>query len=308
MSAQGTVLVVAVPAAVLGAASFGLASAIQHRVTKQVPKVRTLSPRMLFDLVRKPIWVLSIGTVIIGLSLQVVALAFGPLVLVQPLLVTSVLFGAAFAAWLAHRKMDLVLALGGLACVGGLSAFLVLGRPSGQGNEFTGASILPLALALGLLVVISLLAARWLPGEVGVIGMAVATGVFYGVTAGLIKVVAGHFRSGGLAEPFQHWSLYAVCVIGPMGFLLSQQTFQRGRLMSPPLAVITTVDPLVAAAIGVNWLGERIESSPAILVGEVIAVVVIVGGIVVLTRRGEQLRRAMEERERDDGTTDPTWG
>ncbi|MEV0700988.1 DMT family transporter [Saccharopolyspora sp. NPDC050389] len=306
MSTQGTVLVVAVPAAVVGAASFGLASAIQHRVTKQVPAVRTLSPRMLFDLVRKPIWVLSIGTVLVGLSLQVVALAFGPLVLVQPLLVTSVLFGAGFAAWLAHRKMDLVLALGGLACVGGLSAFLVLGRPSGQGSDFTGASILPLALALGLLVVLSLVAARWLPGEVGVIGMAVATGVLYGVTAGLIKVVAGHFRSGGLAEPFQHWSLYAVCVIGPIGFLLSQQTFQRGRLMSPALAVITTVDPLVAAAIGVNWLGERIETSPAILAGEIIAVVVIVGGIIVLTRRGEQLRRAMEQADRD--ATDPTWG
>ncbi|TDD41999.1 DMT family transporter [Saccharopolyspora elongata] len=306
MSTQGTVLVIAVPAAVVGAASFGLASAIQHRVTKQVPEVRTLSPRMLFDLVRKPIWVLSIVTVLVGLSLQVVALAFGPLVLVQPLLVTSVLFGAGFAALLAHRKMDLVLALGGLACVGGLSAFLVLGRPSGQGAEFTGASILPLALALGLLVVLSLVAARWLPGEVGVIGMAVATGVLYGVTAGLIKVVAGQFRSGGLAEPFQHWTLYAVCVIGPMGFLLSQQTFQRGRLMSPALAVITTVDPLVAAAIGVNWLGERIESSPAILAGEIIAVVVIIGGIVVLTRRGEQLRRAMEQNDRDAG--DSTWG
>ncbi|MGW5647861.1 DMT family transporter [Saccharopolyspora sp. NPDC003752] len=306
MSTQGTVLVIAVPAAVVGAASFGLASAIQHRVTKQVPEVRTLSPRMLFDLVRKPIWVLSIGTVLVGLSLQVVALAFGPLVLVQPLLVTSVLFGAGFAALLAHRKMDLVLALGGLACVGGLSAFLVLGRPSGQGVEFTGASILPLALALGLLVVVSLVAARWLPGEVGVIGMAVATGVLYGVTAGLIKVVAGQFRSGGLAEPFQHWTLYAVCVIGPMGFLLSQQTFQRGRLMSPALAVITTVDPLVAAAIGVNWLGERIESSPAILAGEIIAVVVIIGGIVVLTRRGEQLRRAIEQDDR--GAGDSTWG
>ncbi|SDZ09361.1 hypothetical protein SAMN05216215_104625 [Saccharopolyspora shandongensis] len=306
MSTQGTVLVIAVPAAVVGAASFGLASAIQHRVTKQVPEVRTLSPRMLFDLVRKPIWVLSIGTVLIGLSLQVVALAFGPLVLVQPLLVTSVLFGAGFAALLAHRKMDLVLALGGLACVGGLSAFLVLGRPSGQGTEFTGASILPLALALGLLVVLALVAARWLPGEVGVIGMAVATGVLYGVTAGLIKVVAGQFRSGGLAEPFQHWTLYAVCVIGPMGFLLSQQTFQRGRLMSPALAVITTVDPLVAAAIGVNWLGERIESSPTILAGEIIAVVMIIGGIVVLTRRGEQLRRAMDQDDR--GTGDSTWG
>jgi drug/metabolite transporter (DMT)-like permease len=307
VSSQGTVLAVAVPAAVAGAASFGLASAIQHRVTKQVPEVRTLSPRMLFDLIRKPIWVLSILTVLVGLSLQVVALAFGPLVLVQPLLVTSVLFGAAFAAWLAHRRMDLVLGLGGLACVGGLSAFLVLARPSGQGSEFTGASILPLALALGLLVVAALLAAGWFPGEVGAIGMAVATGVLYGVTAGLIKVVAGQFRGGGLAEPFQHWSLYAVCVIGPMGFLLSQQTFQRGRLMSPALAVITTVDPLVAAAIGVNWLGETIETSSTILAGELIAVVVIIGAIVVLARRGEQLRRAMEQAGRG-GSAESTWG
>ncbi|MGW1679930.1 DMT family transporter [Saccharopolyspora sp. NPDC002376] len=304
MSSNSTVLVIAVPAAITGAASFGLASAIQHRVTKQVPKVRTLNPRMLYELVRKPIWVLSILTVLVGLSLQVVALAFGPLVLVQPLLVTSVLFGAAFAAWMARRKMDLVLGLGGLACVGGLSAFLVLARPSGQSSEFTGASLLPLALALGLLVLVSLVAAALIPGEAGVIGMAVATGVFYGVTAGLIKVVAGQFRTGGLAEPFHHWTLYAVCVIGPMGFLLSQQTFQRGRLMSPALAVITTVDPLVAAAIGVNWLGERIESSPAILSGELIAVVVIIIGIVVLTRRGEQLRRTLER----GGSAEETWG
>ncbi|MEB3371695.1 DMT family transporter [Saccharopolyspora mangrovi] len=294
---SGTVLVVAVPAAIIGAASFGMASAIQHRVTKQVPQVATLSPRMLWDLVRKPIWVLSIGTVILGLSLQVVALAFGPLVLVQPLLVTSVLFGAAFSAWLAQRRMDLVLALGALACAGGLAAFLVLARPSGHGSEFTGSPVLPLALAMGLLVGLSLLAARWLPGEFGVVGLAVATGVLYGVTAGLMRVVAGQFRTGGLVEPFGHWTLYVVCVIGPMGFLLSQQTFQRGRLMAPSLAVITTVDPLVSAAIGVSWLGERIEYSPTILAGEAIAAALIVGGIAVLARRSEQLGRELAEQE-----------
>ncbi|SFT01969.1 DMT family transporter [Saccharopolyspora flava] len=294
---SGTVLGVAVPAAVVGAASFGLASAIQHRVTKQVPQVATFSPRMFWDLVRKPIWVLSIGTVIVGLSLQVVALAFGPLVLVQPLLVTSVLFGAAFAAWFAQRRMDLVLALGALCCAGGLAAFLVLARPSGQGSEFTGAPVLPLAVVLGLLVVLSLLAERWLPGEFGVVGLAVATGVLYGVTAGLMRVVAGQFRTGGLVEPFGHWTLYVVCVVGPMGFLLSQQTFQRGRLMSPSLAVITTVDPLASAAIGVSWLGEEIAHSPAILAGEAVAAALMVGGIAVLARRSEQLGRELAAQE-----------
>ena len=88
-----------------------------------------------------------------------------------------------------------------------------------------------------------------------------------------------------------------VCAIGPLGFLLSQQTFQRGKLMSPALAVITTVDPLVSAAIGVSWLGERIEYSSAVLAGETAAAVAIVGGIVLLARRSEQLRRAMAEQE-----------
>ncbi len=93
-----------------------------------------------------------------------------------------------------------------------------------------------------------------------------------------------------------------------MGFLLSQQTLQRGKLISPALAVITTVDPLVAAAIGVSWLGERIESTPSILAGELIAVVVIIGAILVLTRRGEQLRRAAEQPDRDGDSWDTTWG
>ncbi|GAA4880623.1 DMT family transporter [Saccharopolyspora cebuensis] len=304
MTADSTELAIAVPAAVLGAASFGLASAIQHRVTKQVPRVNALNPRLLWQLVRKPIWVLSIGTVVVGLSLQVIALAFGPLVLVQPLLVTSVLFGASFAAWMAHRKLDVVLLLGGLACIGGLSAFLVLARPSGEGTGFTGDPVAPLASVLALLVIAALLLGRFSAGEIGVVAWALATGVLYGITAGLIKVVAGEARAGGIAAPFQHWSLYLVCLIGPIGFLLSQQTFQRGLVISPALAVITTVDPLVSAAIGVSWLGERIETTPGVVLGEVLAAVVLVGGIVVLSRRSEQLRKAAERRDPPESS----WG
>ena len=44
-------MVVAVPAAVAGAACMGLASAAQARATKQVPVSRTLHPRLFVDLV-----------------------------------------------------------------------------------------------------------------------------------------------------------------------------------------------------------------------------------------------------------------
>jgi hypothetical protein len=146
----------------------------------------------------------------------------------------------------------------------------------------------PLALTLGVLMLAGLGMSTAVRGPARVLGLAVATGVTYGVTAGLMKVVAGQLRLG-LAEPFQHWTLYAVCVIGPVGFLLSQNTFQQGRMVSPALAVITTVDPLVGVAIGVWWMGESAAAGAAVLAGELLAAVVIVIGIGVLARRAAHL-------------------
>lgn len=295
-NSTSTVMFVAVPAAVVGAASFGLASVIQQRVTKQVPTSGTLDPRLLLELIRRPIWVLAIGTVLVGLSLQLVALAYGPLVLVQPLLVTGVLFGAVFSAVLARRRVDHLIVLGALGCVAGLSAFLVLARPAGGSAYLAqdGWTLLPLATVLGLSMIVCLAVAARFSGAVAVAALAAATGVLYGVTAGLMKVVTGQFRSGGFLEPFGHPVLYVVCAVGPLGFLLSQNTFQRGTLIAPALAIITIVDPLVGVAIGVSWLGEQVSTSPAALAGELISVLVLIGSVILLTHRSTALRREME--------------
>jgi drug/metabolite transporter (DMT)-like permease len=304
-----TTFFVAVPAAVAGAASFGLASAIQQRATKEVPTTGTLNPRLLLDLVRHPGWVLGIGTVIVGLSLQLVALAYGPLVLVQPLLVTGVLFGAVFSALLAHRRVDRLVVLGSLGAVAGLSAFLVLAQPTGGSTQLEqdGWGLLPLALVLGVSVLVCLAVASRYEGSVRVAALAAATGVFYGLTAGLMKVVTGQLRSGDFVEIFSHPVLYVVCVVGPLGFLLSQNTFQQGTLIAPALAIITIVDPLVGVAIGVCWLGEKVTTSPAILAGELIAALVIIGSVALLAHRGTQLRREIE-RAPQRGSSRVAWG
>jgi drug/metabolite transporter (DMT)-like permease len=255
--------------------------------------------------------VLGIATVIVGLALQLVALAFGPLVLVQPLLVTGALFGAVFSALLAHRPVDRLIVLSSLGCVAGLAAFLLLARPSGgSGRLAQGSALLPLAIALGLVVVGCLAVAARFSGPVKVAALAAATGVLYGVTAGLMKVVTAQFRSGGFAEPFEHPVLYVVCVVGPMGFLLSQNTFQQGTLIAPALAIITIVDPLVGVAIGVSWLGEHVVTSPAALAGEVISVLVLIGSVALLANRGTQLRREIEEEARSDAGSQgrASWG
>ncbi|ODT98950.1 MAG: hypothetical protein ABS81_26735 [Pseudonocardia sp. SCN 72-86] len=289
---------IAVPAAVLGAAGFGLATAAQQRATKEVAVTPTLSPRLLVELFGRPMWLLGLVATIVALALQLVALAFGPIAVVQPLLVTGVAFAAGFSALMARRRPDVVILLGALCCAAGLSAFLLLARPiPGGAHETLDLSDgLPLGIALAALVVGCLVYAAVVSHPSRVLALALATGVLYGVTAGLMKVVTGQLQIG-LAEPFSHMALYVVCVIGPLGFLLSQNTFQQGKLISPAVAVITSVDPVVAVLIGVGWLGEQLDTSPAKLAGECIAALVVVAGIVLITARGTHLLHRFEAME-----------
>lgn len=287
MTAEWSSLAVAVPAAVVGAALMGLASAAQGQAAHEVPEGKTLHPGLLVALAHRPLWLVGIAATIGGLLLQVLALGFGPLLLVQPLLVTALPFAAVFSAWLTRRRPDGVVVLGALVCVAGLSAFLALARPTGSSNELVS-GVGPLAVVLGLVALLGLGLSSVLRGPGRVLGLALATGVFYGVTAGLMKVVAGQLREGW-AVPFTQWALYTVCIVGPIGFLLSQNAFQQGQMISPALAVITTVDPLVGVAIGIGWMGESAASGAGVLAGELVAAAVIVAGIVVLSHRSSHL-------------------
>ncbi|SFK80997.1 DMT family transporter [Amycolatopsis sacchari] len=287
MDEQWTDLLVAVPSAVAGAALMGLASAVQAKASHQVRTSATLNPRLLVDLVHRPLWLVGIAATIGGLLLQVLALGFGPLLLVQPLLVTALPFASGFAAWLDRRRPDPVVVFGTLVCVAGLSAFLALARPTGGSTEMV-ANAGPLAVVLTLVALGGIGLSTVLRGPGRVLGLALATGVCYGVTAGLLKVVAGQLREGA-GVPFTHWALYVVCVIGPIGFLLSQNTFQQGRMIAPALAVITTSDPLIGVAIGIGWLGESAATGAGVLAGEVLAAGVIVAGIAILSHRSSHL-------------------
>lgn len=283
--------------AIAGAACMGLASSVQSRATKRVPEHATLHPRLLWHLFREPVWLLGVGATVVGLGLQVVALAFGPLILVQPLLVCALPFAAFFAAMMSRHRVDRVIVLGAFVCVAGLSAFLLLARPShGTDHLISEAPLATLATSLGIIALGGILMSLFTKGSLRVLGLALTTGVFYGMSAGLMKVVAGELRRGGITVPVHHWSLYVLLIIGPIGFLLSQNTFQQGRMVAPALAVITTVDPLVGVAIGVWWLGEIVHTGTWALTGELIAAVVIVLGIGVLSRRADEITPHRAER------------
>jgi drug/metabolite transporter (DMT)-like permease len=276
--------VAAVAVSLVAAVLFGLADVVEQRSTHQVRVRPALSPRLVLDLAKRPVWLAAIAVNIVANILQIVALHFGALALVQPILVTDLLFAAVFAAALAHRRPDRVIFAGVILCSAGVGCFLAIARPHGGHNTVSFTTFLPLALVLAAIVAGCLAAARLGPRRVRPLWLALACGVDFGVNAFLLKLVPDTL-SAGFSDPLRQWPLYAIVITAPTSFLLNQGAFQAGRLISPVLAIITTADPLVSVAVAYAWLGETITTTPPALAGEAISLIVMAAGIYALARR-----------------------
>src|SRR5438477_11075955 len=91
-----------VVASALGSALlYALASVLQQRAARVVPSEKSLRLSLLTTLLARPLWVVGVLADVGGFVLQFYALDHGALVLVQPLLVSGLLFalplGAAFS-------------------------------------------------------------------------------------------------------------------------------------------------------------------------------------------------------------------
>ena len=303
---------IAVTCAIAAALAFAAAAVLEQCSARQVPQRPPLSPRLLLDLARRPLWLAAIGGTIVGSALQITALHFGPLALVQPVLVCDLIFAVLIAAvTIRHHPPDKIMMLGTVCCAAGVAGFLAVARP-GDGRESVSLpAVLPLAAALAVVLAGCLAAARRSRPQIRPLLLALACGIAYGATAFLLKLVT-HSLSHGFSEPLRQWPLYAVVILGPLGFLLNQNAFQAGILIAPVLAVITTVDPLVSIGIGHLWLGETIASTPLDLAGEAAALAAMIAGIVALAHRAPQAARSQAQAARPasglrsaDGESEP---
>src|ERR1700761_7504432 len=129
---------VAVVTALVAALVFGISSVADQRSTKLVQTEKALSPKILVDLVREPLWLMAIAANIAGFALQVTALSFGSLAVVQPLLVFDLVFAVLIArsvGWNSNmfpgaERWDPVVFTGVGLATAGVAGFLVIGQPS----------------------------------------------------------------------------------------------------------------------------------------------------------------------------------
>jgi drug/metabolite transporter (DMT)-like permease len=284
--------VIAVLVSLTAAALFAVSNVIEQRSTKQVPERGALSPRLLVDLARQRRWLAAIAVQIAGNVLQVVALHFGELALVQPLLVFNLLFTVVIAVLARHRPPDRIILAGVICCAAGVACFLGVARPHAGHGTVSASAAVPLAAALGAVLASCLVAARWGPRQVRALWLAAGCGADFGVTAFLLKLVPDTLPQG-FSDPVRQWPLYLVVITGPVGFLLNQSAFQAGVLISPVLAIITTLDPLVSIGIARVWLDESFAGTPTDLAIEALSLAAMTGGIVALAHRAPHIAREL---------------
>ena len=293
-------LTVPVLAALAGACVYGVTGILQQRNAHRVEGDATDQAGLIRGLIHRPVWVLSTIGSLVGFGLQGLALGTGPIVLVQPMLVTGIIFSAVTGFVVRRQRVDWPFMAALFLTAGGLAVFLVVARPTKGNATLTVGEALPLAIGLLVLLVASVALGLRIRGLARSLAFALAAGLVYGATAAVAKVTIAQFPDG-FAATVLHWSFWALVVLGPLGFLLNQNAFREGELASPALAVITVVDPLVGIAIGLLWLNESIATGAGAIAGEVLGLAAMICGVWLVAHRAPRVVEENPENEDGDG-------
>ncbi|MGW5496333.1 DMT family transporter [Streptomyces olivaceoviridis] len=217
----------------------------------------------------------------LGGVLHVVALAYGPLSLVQPLGALTIVFALPMAALCVGRRAGATAWRGALMATVGLAGLLSL-VGSSSAHSLTPAQRLAVALVTGGAVVALMfagLAAHRHPAVRSVL-LATASGIAFGMSSVFTKTVAVDWSHGIALGDLP--SLAVIVLFSVAGVLLSQASYRGGGLAAP-LATLTVVNPVLAAAVGILMFGETFRYGTT---GTVLALgcgVVAAGGLIMLT-------------------------
>lgn len=264
---------------------YALASVMQHRAARAQPQHTSMRWGLMLRLVRNRSWIIGIGLDALAYALQFVALGHASLVLVQPLLVSGLLFALPLGAWLAGGRMTGRDWWGAVLLVIGLSLFLVVASP-GKGHDQASARgwiglLIVTGVIICILVVLALGPERTNTRHRATL-LAAAAGINYGVTAALTKAVA-HLLRIGPSHVLASWELYALIAGGVIGMLMASSAFQAGAL-DASLPMITVADPVASILIGALILGESVRTGALPTPLELLGLVLVIVGVVALSK------------------------
>ncbi|MFE9612413.1 DMT family transporter [Streptomyces sp. NPDC006012] len=239
------------------------------------------SPGERYGLLRRGNWWTAMALNGLGGLLHVVALAYGPLSLVQPLGALTIVFALPMAALFVGRRAGGTAWRGAVMATVGLAGLLSLVGTS-DGRSLDGTEQVEVGLVTGSAVVALMIAGRAVRRHRAVrsVLLATASGTAFGMSSVFTKTVAVDWTHGIALADLPSLAVIGVFAVG--GVLLSQASYRGGGLAAP-LATLTVVNPVLAAAVGITLFGETFRHGGA---GTALALgcgVLTAGGLILLT-------------------------
>jgi drug/metabolite transporter (DMT)-like permease len=294
---------VAAALALVAAFCFALAATLQQRGALNLPTISLADPKSLIRLAGNMTWLVGTLVLFTGYLFQAGALDRGRLAVIQPLLVTTIVFALPLGYFLTKQHVGQREVIGAIVIIIGLALFVYFGDPAG-GNENAPNSEWLIAFAvLGLIS-----AALFVFGRGGDLSMKAAvygtvSGIMFGLSSALTKPTLEYLHES-VGTMLSHWECYALAIAGVGGFVLQQVSLGTGRL-APSVATVSVANPVVGILIGILLLDERLSRPTWQVVVAVIGLALALIGAVVISLQSEAAKDESSTAEVGEGSVAP---
>lgn len=266
---------------------------IRQRATREVPAEQGMSTAIVATLFRKPSWWAGTMAAMAGYACQALALSKGSLLLVQPLLMSSLLFALPISARLSHRRLTAGEWVWALVLTVGLAVFVLVGQPrEGHYRPPVPAWALVVTIFVPFVVACVAVASR-VAGRRRAALLAVAVAVLFATVAVLTKISMHRLALGGLRALLVIPAPYLLVVLAVVATVLQQSAFHAGALQTS-VPTMLVLEPLVAVLLGVVVLGEHLAVTGPVAAVLPVAVLAMVAATIALGRGSAALDEEKE--------------
>jgi drug/metabolite transporter (DMT)-like permease len=254
----------------------------QHSASTDAPQGKYVL-RLVGYLLRQPLWLLGWVAAAGGFVFQALALYNGQLAVVQPLLVTELVFALVLRRLWIHQQVAHSAWISAVVVCVALSAFLSVAVPhGGHPTPDPGEWLSALAVFGGIIGVTSALAVRGSPARRAAL-FGTATSLTWALMAAFLKATTDALAQFGVVGTLAHWPVYALALSAVAGTFLQQAALQVGPLsVSQPLIVV--VDPFASIILGAWLFDERFTDSPIKIAVAILSFAVMAIGVIALAR------------------------
>lgn len=271
--------------ALMAAFLFAVAATLQQKGALNLDGVSLAKPKSLVQLVGQRMWLYGTAALLVGYALQAAALDRGRLAVIQPLLVTTIVFALPLGWWLTNQHVGRREVGGAAVILIGLGAFTIFGDPAGgKDNAPNDEWAIAIAVLSAICAVLLIAGRNGTPTSVAAVYGTVA-GILFGLSAALTKPTVEQLHEG-VGVMLSHWQCYALALAGGLGFILQQVSLGTGRL-APSVATVSVANPVVSVLLGIAIFDERFARPPWHIVVATISLLVALGGAVLISISSE---------------------